>query len=299
MVNLRRGIVSLIPPKKSKLAYFDPEMFDRPKRKGASGKIFNIEIGKIKANPYQPRTQFDKEALEKLSESIKEYGILQPLVVSRRIRYTPLGQRVKYELITGERRLRAARLAGYNQVPVIIKESTPQEKLELALVENIQRADLNSIEEAQAYKQLAEDFGLSHQQISGKVGKSREAVTNAIRLLNLPKTIQNYISQGKLTAAHARSILSLKDTAAERDFANLIIKSGMSAKEAERKSRELQGRSHRRHVAQDPELENLARELAESLKTRVLIRNAIRGGNINIRFADRKDLDRLSLRIMR
>ena len=164
--------------------------------------IQNIPIDKITPNPYQPRKIFDDEKIHDLAESIKESGVIQPLLVR-------LKDDDDYELVAGERRLRASKLAGLTEVPVIIKEFTDEESLEIALVENVQREDLNPIEEAKAYKQLQDAFSLTQTQLAKKIGKSRPAITNSMRLLNLPKSVQDLLSQNLLSMGHARALLPL------------------------------------------------------------------------------------------
>lgn len=190
-----------------------------------------IAIDQIVPNPHQPRQQMDAEALQELAQSIAEHGLIQPLIVTQ----GPAG----YQLIAGERRWRASQLAGLSTVPVIVKETTPQQMLELAIVENIQRADLNSLEEAEAYAQLMADFGLTQEGVAEKVGKSRTAVANTLRLLNLPTTIKNSLAAGKISEGHARALLSLKDETLQNQTLENITKNGLNVRQTEALVRQL------------------------------------------------------------
>ncbi len=191
--------------------------------------IFWVEVEKIVANPYQPRREFDEDRLKELSESVRMYGILQPLTVTRKEIQNGDGSfRSEYELIAGERRLRASKLAGLSLVPVIIRdgEQSEQEKLELAIIENLQREDLNAVDRALAFRQLADVFGLSHSQVAQKVGRSREYVSNSIRLLALPDYMLNSLRLGDITEGHARTLLMLNDRPEEQDtiFRETLLK---------------------------------------------------------------------------
>ena len=180
--------------------------------------IFWVEVEKIKPNPYQPRKEFDETHLRDLSDSIRQYGVMQPLVVTRKETEIPEGgMQVEYELIAGERRLRASKLAGLLRVPVIIQAVTdPRLKLELAIIENLQREDLNPVDRALSFSRLAQEFSLKHTEIAKKVGKSREYVSNTLRLLVLPKEMLDALAQGKITEGHARPLMMLTDRVAEQ-----------------------------------------------------------------------------------
>ena len=206
-----------------------------------SNSIFWIEVEKIVPNPFQPRREFDPQKLQELADSIRMYGVLQPLVVTRREIMREGGAfTTEYELIAGERRLRASKLAGLAQVPVIIRsgEETQLMKLELAIIENLQREDLNAVDRALAFKQLADAFGLSHTQVAQKVGRSREYVSNSIRLLQLPETILNALRVNDISDGHARTLLMLNDRPEEQDivFREILLKK-LSVREVERISR--------------------------------------------------------------
>ena len=199
--------------------------------------IFHIEVGKIKPNPFQPRKEFDEARLRELADSIRQYGVLQPLVVTRKeIAQDDGGLAVEYELIAGERRLRAARIAGLTQVPVVIRAQadTDQMKLELAIIENLQREDLNPMDRAMAFRRLADEFGFKHTEIAKKIGKSREYVSNSLRLLMLPQDVLDAIAQGKMTEGHARPLMMLTDRPEEQTtlFKEIMIKK-ITVREAE------------------------------------------------------------------
>ncbi|MBI4121287.1 MAG: ParB/RepB/Spo0J family partition protein [Parcubacteria group bacterium] len=269
--------------------------------------IFWVDTEKIKPNPYQPRRDFDEEKLRDLAESIRQYGILQPLVVTRKEFETGDGLRTEYELIAGERRLRAARLAGVYQVPVIIREGEPEEvnervKLEIAIIENVQREDLNPIDRARAFKRLAEEFGFTHAQIATRISKSREFVSNSIRMLALPEEILKAIVEGQITEGHTRPLLMLVEKPEEQTtlFKEIIYKK-LNVREAERISRHIaHERARKKSADMDPELLEIERQLASSLGTRVHIeRREVGGGRVAIDFVTTDDLRGLLERIIR
>jgi ParB family chromosome partitioning protein len=242
-----------------------------------SNSIFWIETEKIVPNPFQPRREFDQAKLQELADSIRMYGVLQPLVATRREIIGENGAfTTEYELIAGERRLRASKLAGLLQVPVIIRsgEETELMKLELAIIENLQREDLNAVDRAQAFKQLAEQFGLSHLQVAQKVGRSREYVSNSIRLLALPEAILNALRGGDISDGHARTLLMLNDRPTEQDvvFREILLKK-LSVREVERISRKIATDKVRKKNWQDsdPELIDIERQFTETFGTRVQI----------------------------
>ncbi|MBI5732400.1 ParB/RepB/Spo0J family partition protein [Candidatus Jorgensenbacteria bacterium] len=190
-----------------------------------SESIFHIEVDKIKPNPYQPRHEFNPEGIEELAQSIREFGILQPLVVSKSVKETEVGTYVEYQLIAGERRLLAAKRVGLERVPAIVKTvDLERAKLEMALIENIQRSNLNVLEAAKAYSRLQDEFGLTQREIATRVGKSREVVANAMRLLNLPGDIQVALSQGKISESQARALLSMDNIKQTELFKELLDK---------------------------------------------------------------------------
>lgn len=260
-----------------------------------SDSIFWIEIDKIHPNPYQPRHEFDEAKLRDLAESIRMYGVLQPLVVTRHEKMKEEGGlAVEYELISGERRLRASKLAGLDQVPVIIRssEQSDREKLELAIIENLQREDLNPVDRARAFERLANEFKFRHGEIGAKVGKSRVYVTNTLRILALPEEMLNGLSEGKISEGHTRPLLMLTDRPEEQMtlFKEIIFKK-TTVREAEQIARKIALDRVRRHDANvEPELLAIEAKLKESLGTRVRIERKEVGGKITIDFFSDEDL---------
>ncbi len=262
--------------------------------------VYWVEIERVQPNPFQPRKIFDERKLEVLANSIREYGILQPLIVTKNESLNEDGGfTTQYELIAGERRLRAARIAGLSHVPVIIRsnESSEREKLELAIVENLQREDLTPIDRAEAFQKLVKDFGLTHIHIAERVGKSREYISNNIRLLTLPQDIQIAINTGVLTEGHARPLLMLTEKQIEqRSLFNEICNAHLTVREAERIARRIASDRIRKLRATDtPEIQSLEQKLGSTLGTRVHIetKDMERGGRILIDFFNREDLDHL------
>ncbi len=249
-----KGLESLIP-KKSEPAFSIPQ----ESKKEA---VFLIEIDRIKSNPYQPRREFDQEALESLAESISAHGILQPLVVTRF--ESSGGGETQYELVAGERRLLAAKMANFSRVPVIIRESNTQQKLELSLIENVQRADLNPIEKAGAFKRLQSEFGFSQKDIAKIAGKSRESVANTIRLLSLSSSMQLALREGKISEGHARAIMMVEDAAKKEQVFSKIIKDGLSVRDAELLSQKLRvWQAPRKNTVLAAELKKLEEKIKE------------------------------------
>ncbi len=261
--------------------------------------IFWVEVEKIVPNPFQPRREFDEDKLKELSESIRMYGVLQPLTVTRKEVYHDDGSfRTEYELIAGERRLRASRLAGLEQVPVLIRsgEQTEQEKLELAIIENLQREDLNAVDRALAFKQLADMFNLSHVDVAKKVGRSREYVSNSIRLLSLPDKILESLKRNEISEGHARTLLMLKDRPEEQDvvYREILLKK-LSVREVERISRKIASDKVRKREWQDTDahLIEMERAFTDTLGTRVQISKTEFGGKLTIDYFSETDLEKL------
>jgi ParB family chromosome partitioning protein len=296
MTKLGKGLQSLIPPKEKPTQLDYPGASQPPL--GRKESIFDIEISKIKANPYQPRHEMDQVALKELAESIKQHGILQPLIVTKNIRQTERGQETEYQLVAGHRRLEAAKLVKLPYVPAIIRDSTAQQKLELSLVENLQRADLNAIERAKAFKQLQEEFDLTHEEIAKKVGRSRESITNTLRLLNLPPAIQQALSQGKISEGHARSIAGIKNQAAQSALYEEIIQNNLSVRQIEQRAREIYVHSHQRRVAFDPEIKKIAQKIEMFLGKKVQIKKSGVGGRVSVEFENKADLESLAKKIV-
>ncbi len=266
-------------------------------KNGLSHSIFWIELEKIKPNPYQPRHDFDQGQLNDLAESIRQYGVLQPLVATRReLQTDDGGLAVEYELIAGERRLRAAKIAGISQVPVVIRtgEQSDLVKLELAIIENIQREDLNSVDRAKAFKLLADKFHFKHHEIAGKVGKSREYVSNSLRILDLPEEILLALSAKKITEGHTRPLLMLIDRPEEQTtlFKEIMYKK-LSVREAENISRKIAVDRVRKKDYLDPELIDMESKFTEKLGTRVSIEKKDFGGRVTIDFFSKDDLKNL------
>ncbi|MCH7883136.1 ParB/RepB/Spo0J family partition protein [Patescibacteria group bacterium] len=258
--------------------------------------IFWVEVTKIQPNPFQPRREFDETKLKELAESIKQYGILQPLIVVRLEREVSTGTIVDYELIAGERRLRAAKIASLLHVPVIIRtESADKVKLEIALIENVQREDLNPMERARAFKQLVDEFSMRQRDVGIRVGKSREFVSNTLRLLTLPEYIQKAVVDGRISEGHARSLLMLSEHQEEQEaLFNDIYFKRLSVRDSERASRRIAvERVRKRDDIPDAETRSLEERLREALGTRVYIERKGLGGKISIEFFSEEELQNL------
>ncbi len=257
--------------------------------------VFWIEVEKIKPNPYQPRKEFDEKHLNDLADSIRQYGVLQPIVVTREeIPREDGGLDVNYELVAGERRLRASKLAQVARIPALIQQQLmdPRLKLEVAIIENLQREDLNPVDRAVSFARLANEFGLKHVEIAKKVGKSREYVSNSLRLLLLPQDILDALSAGKITEGHARPLMMLGDRKEEQGtlYKEIIMKK-LTVREAEQIARHIAHDKVRKKAAPDPEMDRIEKELAESLGTRVSIeRKQVGGGKLVIDFFSSDDL---------
>ncbi|HUC89109.1 MAG TPA: ParB/RepB/Spo0J family partition protein [Candidatus Paceibacterota bacterium] len=259
-----------------------------------SNSIFWVDMDKIKPNPFQPRREFDEARLRDLADSIRQYGVLQPLVVSRMEEQKEgEGISVWYELIAGERRLRASKLAGLEQVPVIIRVGDDNiSKLELAIIENLQREDLNAVDRARAFFRLVEEFKFTHIQIGAKIGKSREYVSNTLRLLALPQEMLDALSSGKISEGHTRPILMLADRPEEQMvlFKEIIFKK-MTVRDAEKVARKIAyDRIRKKEYMPDPEITEIETKLQETLGTRVHIERREQGGYITIDFFTNDDL---------
>ena len=263
--------------------------------------IFWIELEKIVPNPYQPRREFDQDRLKELADSIRQYGVLQPLVVSRQETMREDGGiQVEYELIAGERRLRAARLAGISQVPVVVRVGDDSRaKLELAIIENLQREDLNAVERAQSFQRLADEFKLTWAEVGRKMGKSREYVSNTVRILMLPQDILDALSKGQITEGHTRPLLMLIDRPAEQMtlFKEMMVRK-MTVREAEQIARRIAfEKVRKKDLFMTPEVVDMEEKLAETLGTRVQIEPRERGGRIWIDYFSHEELLALSLTI--
>ena len=250
-----------------------------------------VPISAISPNPRQPRHKQGPDALRELADSIREHGLIQPLVVTQAEGSLPGAPR--YQLIAGERRWLAAKIAGLSRVPVVVKEATPQQSLELALVENIQRADLNALEEAQAYQQLVEEFGLTQERVSARVGKSRVAVTNTLRLLRLPDDAKAALMSGEITEGHARAILALESDDLQSQALRLILRLGLNVRQTEELARKLQSPPPDKEPPPppSPETKALQSRLEGALNTRVQLERGRKGGRLVIHFYSEEELE--------
>lgn len=280
---LGRGLNTLIPQNQKSLTK-KIEQDDHPSR------IVEVSVNSIVPNPHQPRTVFKEEHLESLAASIKVHGIIQPLTVTK-------NDADSYELIAGERRLQASKRAGLTHVPVIIRTATEQQKLELALIENIQRHNLNPIEESLAYSRLMEEFSITQEEISRRVGKKRSTVANALRLLTLNDEIQDAISEGAITAGHAKALLGLEDPAAQMVFFKKITTLGLSVRDAEEGVRKAKVSSGEK-IQKSPRIVELESELQERLGTKTKIKEKRNGGEIIISYFSNEDLQEVLKRLI-
>ena len=266
--------------------------------------IFHIEVDKIKPNPYQPRKNFEPDALNELASSIREYGVLHPLVVTKIETASPTGTNVEYQLISGERRLMASKLAGLERVPAIVKAAmTDRERLELAIIENIQRENLNPLETGRAYVKLQEQFGLTQREIAIRVGKSRESVANTMRLLNLPTFAQDALSNGQINESQARLLLMVSDIKEQQAIFNDLVLNNLSVRELRnriRRNPSINGESPVNGLASgssqvirpknDPEIVSLEEQLMEILGTKVKVQSEGDGGKLTINFYSKEEL---------
>ena len=253
----------------------------------AGNGILLLDPREIRPNPYQPRRTMDPEGLQELARSIREKGVIQPLIV----RSSEDG----YELIAGERRLRASLAASLETVPVIVKDVAPAEMLELALIENIQREELNALEEAEAYARLIEEFNLTQEELSTRVGKKRATITNYLRLRKLPDPIKNDLLEGRISMGHARAVLSVDSRGQMMDLRDEIVRRDLSVRAAEKAAARIKDgkKSEPGKAASDPALEEIGRLLTTRLGTRVIVSRRGRKGSITIGFHSDEDLDRL------
>ncbi|HCC23277.1 TPA: chromosome partitioning protein ParB [Candidatus Falkowbacteria bacterium] len=285
---LGRGLGSLIPNKKITEKVVSEEHRDLLIDEG--DKILQIPVEKIEVNPMQPRRVFDHDELEELINSIKEYGVIQPLIVTR--------QGDHYELIAGERRLRSSKIAGLKTVPCIVREADEQQKLELALIENVQRQNLNPIEEALAYQKLMDEFNLTQEEVSDRVGKSRSSIANTLRVINLPEAVQKSLVDGKITAGHARVIAGFETEGEQLKFLEQILNYNFTVRDAERESRVFnkKGRVKTREQA-DPTTEAAKEEIRDALSTKVDIKKKGGRGQIIIDFYSEEEFNDIVFKI--
>jgi len=246
--------------------------------------VQQLDVARIFPNRHQPRQQFDDESLKELADSIRQRGVVQPVLVRR-------GDSGGYELIAGERRWRAAQIAGLATIPAIIKEVSEAEQLQLALIENLQRQDLNPLEAARGYQRLIRNFHLNQEEVATTVGKERSTVANHLRLLTLPDAVKAALSRGALTFGHAKAILGISNPAAQHHLAQRILDEGLSVRQAESAARALTG--HRRRLARPAEFTGLEERLRQRMGTRVSLRGRPSRGRIVLHFFSRDELERL------
>lgn len=282
---LGRGLNTLIPSAPVK----DTESEKILKKEEQIKSEIMVPILKVEPNPNQPRRQFDEDSLQELADSVKQYGILQPLIVKKHEKF--------YEIIAGERRWRAAKLAGLKEVPVLIRDYAENEIVEIALIENIQREDLNPIEEALAYKRLMEEFSLKQDQVAAKVSKSRVAITNSLRLLKLDQRVQNLLSEEMITTGHARALLAIDDPDQQYETAMKVFDEKLSVREIEKLVKQMSKKKKETPKEEDKIQEYLFANIEESLKqalgSKVNIKNRNNKGKIEIEYYSKEELDRL------
>ncbi len=259
-----------------------------------AGSVMELPVDKILPNPHQPRNRMDPGEIDELAASIREHGVIQPLIV------TESDQPGGYTLIAGERRLLAARQAGLAAVPAIIREASDQQRLELALIENLQRTDLGPLEAAEAFRQLAEDFSLSHEEIAVRVGKSRTAVTNTLRLLKLPPSVQGALADGQISEGHARALLALPTPQSQAAVLGTINSRGLNVRQTEALVRKLSGGepSHKETAPRAPEIVVLEDRLRASLGTKVTLNQRRKGGTVVIHYYSDEELTAIIDRIV-
>jgi ParB family chromosome partitioning protein len=250
--------------------------------------VSDVSVSEIRPNPYQPRKEFDPAAIEELSHSIKEHGIIQPLIVRKSIK--------GYELVAGERRLRAAKHAGLKKVPVVVKEYTDQQLMEIALIENLQREDLNPLEEAEAYEKLIAHYSYTQEALAQKIGKSRPHVANMLRLLQLPEKIRQLVASAALSMGHARALLPVEKEAVQLQLAQDVVKRGLSVRQLEELVKQLnvsRETKKKKVVKKEPQLMEMEERLRTRFGTSVKIKKGSKRGKIEIDFYSNEDLQRI------
>ena len=277
---LGRGLGALIPGGENPLA---------------ENGVMLVPVDLVLPNPRQPRSAMQPEELKELTASIREHGVLQPLIV------TPGDMEGRYVLIAGERRLQAARLAGLASVPVLVRQATDQQRLELAIIENVQRSDLSALEQAEAFRQLAEDFSLSHEDIAAQVGKSRVAVTNTLRLLKLPDAVKNALIEDRISEGHARALLALPTPEAQTAALRTVLNQDLNVRQTEELVRKLGGEKPPRKAQPPvvPEVVALEERLRTGLGTKVILRSGRKGGTVTIHYYSNEELDALVGRLLK
>jgi ParB family chromosome partitioning protein len=266
-----------------------------PQTTDTSESVREIPIDEIAPNPRQPRQHFAEESLQELAESIRQHGIVQPVIVARS------GGTPPYQLVAGERRWRAAKLAGLRAIPAIVRDLSPRQAVEIALVENVQRADLSPLETAMAYRALIEEFGLTQAEVAERVGKSRSAVANTLRLLDAPVPIQDALAAGEITEGHARALLALPDAASQIEALQMVRERGLTVRQTEQLVREWTVRRARRRPSRAAPLASygwLQEALQRRLRTKVELRGTERGGRLIIHYYSAEELHRLLSEIL-
>ena len=282
---LGKGLDALIPQAETPAPQMSIE---------SSEGVKEISVNTITPNPRQPRANFDPEELSELAASIQEHGVIQPLII------TPGDNPDQFVLIAGERRLMASKQAGLKTIPAILRDSSDQERLELALIENVQRADLSPLETAHAYRQLSDEFNLSHSEIAKQVGKSRVSVTNTLRLLNLPPSVLEALAAGEISEGHARALLALSSTQAQAAALQTILDKGLNVRQTEELVRKLSGEKPAQKPKPEPvpEIKALEERLRSSLGTKVNLKHGRKGGTITIHYYSNEELDGLLQRFL-
>jgi len=298
---LGRGLEALIPPSSQEeqtVLHHRPSDYgsvEAEQRSPMAPPFFEVPLDKVDPNPKQPRTGFDEEAIAELAASIGAVGVLQPIVVR------PNGER--YQIVMGERRVRAAKHAGLRTIPAVVRVTEDHHLLRDALIENVHREDLNPLEEAAAYEQLLSDFDVTHEQLANQIGRSRSAISNAVRLLRLPPSVQRRIAAGTISAGHARAVMSLPDPESQERLADRIVAEGLTVRMAEEWAQRIRSghaldsearqRSRSRPNLQAPGMVDLAERLSDRLETRVRVQLGKRKGKVMIEFATLDDLQRI------
>ncbi len=268
----------------------DNNIIDEIVEKTEKKDISQVKLSLIEPNKKQPRKNFDKEKIEILAKSIKENGLIQPIII------TP-SKNGMYKIVAGERRWRAAKKAGLKEIPAVVRDYSDEQIAEIALIENLQREDLNPIEEALGYKSLLEEFNLTQENVSRKIGKSRSAIANSMRLLNLEKPIQELLTAGKISSGHARAILSVEDGALRAELSDRIVNENLNVRQAETLAKQLQKKQPKKKTpvktAYDIELEHIQKKLSSNLGTQVKISHTSKKGKIEIEYYGNEDLERI------
>lgn len=284
---LGKGLDSLIADRRPVAVKENSNSSAKEEEKAENNSPLMVKLSEVEPNREQPRKYFDKEAMQELADSIKKYGVIQPLLVEKKEKY--------YEIIAGERRWRAAKIAGLKEIPVVLKELSEQEKMEIALIENIQREDLNPIEEAQAYKRLLDEFHLKQEDVAKSVSKSRSAITNSMRLLKLDERVQNMVAGEELSAGHARALLSISDVEKQYELAQKIVEKGLSVREVEAllKKKPAKEEKAETNTAEELIYRNFENNLKEIYGTKVSIKNQKGKGKIEISYYSVDELERI------